>query len=542
MLSCGCETPVDPMFRWPASGCPEADSLLVLFEHMRQTGNDSDMQRQIVDRMYDCGSQGKFRNRVMARAMYCDARIKLSRHRTGDFDRLRKAALVLIDSVEDTYDFYKWKALNRDSTSYENYRIQLEALGFFNSADDRREMACRYEYMGCMMLELDNRPRAHELFERAYSLFKAIGDTLEATKALMNIAVSSPPAYADSVLRTLLRHPSIISNNSYNIRVLVNYYTSTDSLRYLSEAIDICRRNPVDSIECLSLFYAYLGNYHTRHGNYDEGLRMLEKALSIMPQDYPADYQHCIYQGLADTYRKTGLFRESAMASEREDSLESILDDDARHSYLINADLRAEIEQLEKDRNLSEERMRWVYTSVILAIVLLTVIIIFLLYRRSKLRSMEALKAELRFKESRNKMLMASAVIEEKEKLIGELSQRLGHMSKDEPAVKEHAGEMLGIINRHNLDRAERECFLKVCENNDVTFESELRKAYPTLSERQIKIAAWIAAGVDSAQIARIFNIDHLSVNKARYRLKAKLGLSKDQNLDEFLRQFSHDH
>lgn len=541
LVSCGRTGPVDPMFRWPSSGCAEADSLMAAFEHLRLAGVGTDSLRSIVDRMYDCSPGCGVRNIVMSRAMYCDARLKSSAHHTYEADRLHKAALVLLDPARDSYDFFKWKSLNRDSTSYENYRIQLEALQYFKTIGDNRETACRYEYMGCMMLELDNRPRAHELFCRAYSLFMASGDTTEATKALMNIAVASPNEQVDSVLRMLLAHPAIRHDSSSHARTLANYYISTDSLEYLEEAIRICNGNPVDSLECLPLFYAFMGDHHTRHGDPASGTAFLETALSMMTADYPADFQVRIYDGLADAYLSQGRFRESAIAAAKEDSLELLLAYEARHSALLNADMRAEIELLENERKLSEERMRWVYVSLILSIILVTMTVVFIFYRRSKLRSMEALRAEIRVRDSRNKIVAASAVIEEKERLIGELSERLSLIREEKSDIRTGAGEMLGIISRHNRNRTERESFLKTCENNGISFESDLRKAFPTLSERQVKIAAWIAAGVDSAQIARILNIDQLSVNKARYRLKSKLGLSKEQNLDEFLRTFSHD-
>lgn len=97
---------------------------------------------------------------------------------------------------------------------------------------------------------------------------------------------------------------------------------------------------------------------------------------------------------------------------------------------------------------------------------------------------------------------------------------------------------MLRMIHRHNLTEEERECFLRAKNITGASWVARLRKTYPLLTERQVKIASWIAAGADSAQIARILNIDRLSVNKARYRLRSRLNLPRGSDLDKFLRDF----
>jgi len=53
-----------------------------------------------------------------------------------------------------------------------------------------------------------------------------------------------------------------------------------------------------------------------------------------------------------------------------------------------------------------------------------------------------------------------------------------------------------------------------------------------------LKLAAFSALNLDIKQIARILGIKPESVKQSRWRLRRKLGLTPEQNLDETLRPY----
>lgn len=540
LLLSGCSDtrPVDPMFRWPASDSRTVDSLLVVFEQMRREGTPRDSLEEVVKQMIGAAGGADTNPLALSRAMYCKARLALIDRNTTEAAMLRNTSLIMLDSTTDTYDFYRWKTLGHDSASCNNYRLQIEAMNFFNSAGDLREAAQRCNSMGCMMFDIGYMSRALEYFMHARELFYEAGDSLYAAREYMNIALVSSPELTDSILRELLVDRLMRTNESCYLHVLVNYYTATDSVVYMERAIDICRRSPTDSAEYLPVFYAYLGDNYCRNEKEEPGLEMLKKGLAIMPPNYPPNFKAEIYAGLAGAYLRLGRYRESAYTAMLKDSLQRIVDDDARRSALINADMRSEIEAMEFDWRMSRNRMSLVYTLCLSGIIITALIIILILYRRSKQRHIEALRADLRLKQSEHSVLATSTVLEEKSKLIDELSLQLNRLSDDPAADDAGVDDMLRMIRRHNLTHEERECFLRANDRTGASWMARLRNAYPSLTERQVKIASWIAAGADSAQIARILNIDRLSVNKARYRLRSRLCLDRGSDLDSFLRNF----
>lgn len=62
-------------------------------------------------------------------------------------------------------------------------------------------------------------------------------------------------------------------------------------------------------------------------------------------------------------------------------------------------------------------------------------------------------------------------------------------------------------------------------------FRQSLKKANPNISENELKLCALIRLNLSSKEIGQLLNITQDSVNKARYRLRKKLGLSSSEDI-----------
>ena len=72
-------------------------------------------------------------------------------------------------------------------------------------------------------------------------------------------------------------------------------------------------------------------------------------------------------------------------------------------------------------------------------------------------------------------------------------------------------------------------------DNLNKEFYNNLKSRFPDLSKTEVKLCSFIKLKLSNAQVAQLQNIDPSSVKVSRYRLKKKLGLGPNQNLDEFL-------
>jgi len=69
-------------------------------------------------------------------------------------------------------------------------------------------------------------------------------------------------------------------------------------------------------------------------------------------------------------------------------------------------------------------------------------------------------------------------------------------------------------------------------------FTKRLRLQHPGLTPAELRVCCYLRMGLSSKDMAPLFNISYRSVEMTRYRLRKKLGLDRDVNLGDYLRNF----
>ena len=69
-------------------------------------------------------------------------------------------------------------------------------------------------------------------------------------------------------------------------------------------------------------------------------------------------------------------------------------------------------------------------------------------------------------------------------------------------------------------------------------FTRRLRESHPGLTQSELRVCCYLRMGLSSKEMAPLFNISYRSVEMTRYRLRKKLGLERDINLGDYLRNF----
>ena len=92
---------------------------------------------------------------------------------------------------------------------------------------------------------------------------------------------------------------------------------------------------------------------------------------------------------------------------------------------------------------------------------------------------------------------------------------------------------------RQNID--EEESWKKLEDNFNIVhnnFMTRLKDRYPNLSSNDLKLAAYIRMDLLTKEIAPLLNISERGLESARFRLRKKLGLGRNESLSEFLKNF----
>jgi DNA-binding CsgD family transcriptional regulator len=69
-------------------------------------------------------------------------------------------------------------------------------------------------------------------------------------------------------------------------------------------------------------------------------------------------------------------------------------------------------------------------------------------------------------------------------------------------------------------------------------FFQRLKTNYLQLTPKDLKMCAYLRMNLSTKEMTSLLNVTTRGVEASRYRLRKKFGLSKDENLTEFLMQF----
>jgi len=91
---------------------------------------------------------------------------------------------------------------------------------------------------------------------------------------------------------------------------------------------------------------------------------------------------------------------------------------------------------------------------------------------------------------------------------------------------------------RYSLKNNSWDQFENYFKNVHPNFSENLMNAYPKITSEELKLCYFLRLNMNSKEIASITNKESSSIDIARYRLRKKLNLDKDDKLHEFLMRF----
>lgn len=147
----------------------------------------------------------------------------------------------------------------------------------------------------------------------------------------------------------------------------------------------------------------------------------------------------------------------------------------------------------------------------------------------------EKLEAEIGHK---NSELANSAMhLVQKREMLGKIRDDLNILLKkiDNEQVSNEFRKLLKILGDDNKIDDSWEHFAHHFDKVHTDFLVLLKNRYPNLTATELKLCAYLRMNLSSKEIAQLMNISIRGVEIGRYRLRKKLGISKDTNLFEFL-------
>lgn len=128
-----------------------------------------------------------------------------------------------------------------------------------------------------------------------------------------------------------------------------------------------------------------------------------------------------------------------------------------------------------------------------------------------------------------------------KHDLLEEISKELNEIKKSAKLEKtRNSLRLIALKIRQNLqDEAHLQVFDTNFERVHQAFFDDLKKFYPDLHQKELRLCGLIKMDMSNKEIASVLNISTRGVESARYRLRKRLNLDNETNLTDFLDHLS---
>ena len=474
--------------------------------------------------------------------------------------------------------FYHGRVMLELDKEEEALKSFLAAKDVYERTKDHTMLALIAEEVGMINRKQDLYDDALTNFREALTTYKQLKDSLSVISASLNIArVYLFKSEWDSC--------SLYYNNALEIAVQKNYlseitilhelgilYRSMQNLseaeRYFLAAYEKETDEEKKYMECLSLGYLYMQMGQTENAR---------KYLMMSANSSKAYTQISAYDCLYFLEKDIDNFEEAIVYHELADSITNAMEELNSRELIASLQKKYENEKLRND-NL---QMKVRYTNFILwgtIAFLFVVACMCYYYYKNRNNKKKIAEIELQIQEneeeieryqqeiediqiSKDQVLKENLVLEENRTKVGELNGKIVLLTMQNKTLSEHLKELGGELNvgissgsfihafrlllaikegtlRGKLSNEERQKLFSLFDLIYWNYVSRLLERAPTLTKHDLEICCFLKFGLSHEELSCIFHTTSDSVTKAKGRLKARLGISPQDYLDLFLKEF----
>ena len=124
----------------------------------------------------------------------------------------------------------------------------------------------------------------------------------------------------------------------------------------------------------------------------------------------------------------------------------------------------------------------------------------------------------------------------QKNELLQEIKEELIDVRKtgDHTLTAKDFQNLMKLINENMTVEDDKNLFESNFNDVHDSFLKKLKNEFPDLTAADLKLTAYLKMNLSSKEIAPLFNISIRGLENKRYRLRKKLNLTNDANLNDF--------
>lgn len=484
-------------------------------------------------------------------------------------DSLIKFAVDYYEGSEDRVKagmafLYYGKVMALQENGEKAMQAFLDAQNMLEKTKEYKLLAMLQQYIGSLNDDREMYDMALDNYQRSINYSKLVGDTLKMVYSYRNIAwiydvmqnCDSAIWYAETGI-SLLKQDSlapVFSSLSHflgeqekrkgNFSEAMNYFKTAIKYERIPRLVDS--------------YIVSLGDAYLQLGQLKKAQKYFEHVL--VSKDI--HMQSGAYNYLYLLEKKRENYAKALSYKEKSDSLLAISQKMDLQSEILNMQKKHETDNLKMENKLlaQDKKMQiYVWGSVSFLLIVSGGVLYWLIRKQYKKIYKKRLKVRME-KElktyQQNELIIEQHIrqieeLKQKEVLsvenarqrIGKLNQKIQILLTENKEIRENSGVSAlyylgqlkkGLLLVENMTRQEKQSIFEYMDLLSGNFVGNLRKSY-NLNENNLMLAVLIKLGFSTAELVIAFDCEENSIYRKKQRLKEKLHLSKQDDLEAFL-------
>ncbi|UII79455.1 tetratricopeptide repeat protein [Flagellimonas sp. CMM7] len=436
-------------------------------------------------------------------------------------------SIKVLDTVpeepwRDADSYAQLGSIEYNQGNYKEAIIHYEAAQkIYKATNDNIYMGHNFVDMGSVFVELNEYDKAIDMFDKALKIAKEIDVPNMQANSLSNLGMTySKKKEYSKALGYLLEAEKINKKNNSILNVIANLGETGNAfslagqtkkgIDYLNKTIQIADSAGALDLKKQALFYRYQAFKRDNKNNL--AFNDIENYLKINDSIFSRDKSRQIEE-LKTIYETEKKEAEIALQEEEIKTLNE----------------KAKVDRLTKG----------LYAGGMASALGLFGLSVFGYRQRIKKNRIAREKQEEIYKqeiEHKKKELTSQTLhLVQKNTFIQELKENLENLKSSPEKFKVEFRRIVMLLKKQNASDKDWEVFKSYFSEVHNDFDQKLKTLYPDISEKEIRLAAFLRMNLTTKEIAATLNVLPESILKSKYRLKKKLELDKEMDLTSFL-------
>ncbi len=334
------------------------------------------------------------------------------------------------------------------------------------------------------------------------------------------------------------------------------------AFRYYSTLLDLIPF--IDNHKLTIVLYQNLGMYYTNSLDFKKAFRYFTAAKTVAEKDQNLMRLLYVFSGLSHMYEKLGQVDSAFFYLKKYNDLNNKLIYNSNAIEAYQAYVSELLESSKKELKIAEQSLllknrRFAFTIMIgLAVIALSVLTFIIFQQKKRQQALireaenrdlnEKLKHEQKIKQLQQlqhqqalelkarEVASYSLLLSEKNNVLQQISELTAGQSKNQEDSKNNHPQINQIIKANLQSDQGWENFMLHFDKVHPSFFDKLKAHCGDLTDNNLRLCAYFRIGLSLKEVAKLLNVSTETSKTSRYRLKKKLGLKEDENLDDFLK------